>query len=131
MSQMVDNGKLQEGTGLVLVPMKYKAIVIQVFKNEVVDCEVIEVNKLGFFAELGPVRIFVSKSNLPKDARYTEDEVDSAGGAAYLCETPSGPMAIKKGSPVRVRLIATKEDKGRMMAIGSIDEEYLGPRVLG
>merc|ERR1712224_1122841 len=107
-SEMCDSGKLQEGTGLLLVPMKYRAILIQNFKNEVVDCEVVEVNKLGFFGEIGSVRVFVSKSSLPKGWRYTEDEMHCGGGPAYVSE--NAVLSIRRESAVRVRLLATKHE---------------------
>merc|ERR1712232_304444 len=103
----MDKGKLQEGTGLVLIPMRYRAILIQNFKNEVVDCEVVEVNKLGFFGEIGPVRVFVSKSSLPEGWKYSEDPIHG-GGPNYVDE--NGLRSIQRGSAVRVRLVATKTD---------------------
>merc|ERR1719159_1646975 len=63
--QVMDKGKLQEGTGLVLVPVKYRAVFVQLFKNEVIDAVVSEVNKLGFFADIGTIKVFVSKSSMP------------------------------------------------------------------
>merc|ERR1712007_133284 len=103
--KLVDRGKLQEGTGLILIPVKYEAIVVQMFKNEVVDCEVTEVSTLGFFGDVGPVRIFVSKSNMPQGWRYTTEEVYMGGGAAYVDPTES--LRIRRETAVRVRLLAT------------------------
>ncbi|CAE8606640.1 unnamed protein product, partial [Polarella glacialis] len=95
----VDKGKLHEGTGLVMVPMKYNAVVLQLFKNEVVDCEVVEVNKLGFFGEVGPVRVFVSKTLLPEGWAYTEVELHSGGGPAYV--STDGSQSIRREAAVR------------------------------
>mmetsp|Transcript_77218 Transcript_77218/g.174677 ORF Transcript_77218/g.174677 Transcript_77218/m.174677 type:complete len:180 (+) Transcript_77218:111-650(+) len=125
----IDKGKLQEGTGLIMVPMKYKAVVLQLFKNEVVDVEVVEVNKLGFFGEVGPVRVFVSKSSMPDGWRYSEDEIHGGGGPTYVSE--NGVWSIKRESAVRVRLVATKQEADRIMAIGTTNGEYLGPRIHG
>eukprot|EP00927_Polykrikos_kofoidii_P044814 TRINITY_DN3868_c0_g5_i1.p1 TRINITY_DN3868_c0_g5~~TRINITY_DN3868_c0_g5_i1.p1 ORF type:complete len:179 (+),score=37.17 TRINITY_DN3868_c0_g5_i1:105-641(+) len=127
---LTDSGKLQEGTGFILVPVMYRAVVVQLFKNEVVDCEVVEVNKLGFFGEFGPVRIFVSKSSMPQGWRYSEEDMHMGGGAAYVAED-GGSIAIRKQTAVRVRLLAVKSDQDRMLAIGTTDGEYLGPRILG
>mmetsp|Transcript_35635 Transcript_35635/g.83360 ORF Transcript_35635/g.83360 Transcript_35635/m.83360 type:complete len:183 (+) Transcript_35635:112-660(+) len=125
-SEALDSGKLQEGTGLILVPMKYRALVMQAFKNEVVDCEVMEVNKLGFFASVGPLRVFVSKSAMPKGWDYTEDQVGvRGGGPAFL--SPDRESLIQRERAVRVRLINVKQDGDKMLAIGSIDGEFLGP----
>lgn len=54
---MVQDGS---GTGSVEFKIKYRAIVLKPFKNEVVDAVVVTVNKMGFFAEVGPLNIFVS-----------------------------------------------------------------------
>mmetsp|Transcript_116630 Transcript_116630/g.325009 ORF Transcript_116630/g.325009 Transcript_116630/m.325009 type:complete len:180 (-) Transcript_116630:55-594(-) len=128
-SEVLDKGKLQEGTGLVMVPVKYKAVVIRLFKNEVLDVEVVEVNKLGFFGEVGPVRVFVSKSSMPDGWRYTEDEIHGGGGPVYV--SGNGVWSIKRDSAVRVRLVATKQEADRIMAIGTTNDEYLGPRIRG
>merc|ERR1712039_508522 len=105
------------GTGLVMVPMKYTAVVLTLFKNEVVDCDVVEVNKLGFFGEVGPVRVFVSKSSMPQGWQYTEESSHSGGGPSYVSET--GKSFIRRDCAVRVRLIATKQESDKMMAIGT------------
>merc|ERR1712216_585328 len=112
-SEAVDSGKLQEGTGLVLVPMKYSAMVLQTFKNEVIDTEVVEVNKLGFFSYLGPLRVFVSNTCMTNWS-YSED-TDAVGGPAYV----NGALRIRKDMAVRVRVIATKQEEAGMYAVGS------------
>merc|ERR1712176_219444 len=109
--------------------MVYKAVVLQLFKNEVVDCEVVEVNKLGFFGEIGPIRVFVSKSSLPDGWRYSEDELHSGGGPAYVSDDRI--YSIKRESAVRVRVVATKQEADRIMAVCTTNEEFLGPRIYG
>mmetsp|Transcript_9420 Transcript_9420/g.15223 ORF Transcript_9420/g.15223 Transcript_9420/m.15223 type:complete len:177 (+) Transcript_9420:84-614(+) len=126
-SEMVDQGKLQEGTGLILVPMRYFAEVLQPFKNEVIDCEVSEVNKIGFFAYHGPLQVFVTASCMPKGYTYSEEDVYAGGGPAYVSSTSQ----IKLGTAVRVRIIATKQEDQGLYAVGSINGDYLGPRVQG
>eukprot|EP00429_Kryptoperidinium_foliaceum_P071995 CAMPEP_0176074114 /NCGR_PEP_ID=MMETSP0120_2-20121206/37036_1 /TAXON_ID=160619 /ORGANISM="Kryptoperidinium foliaceum, Strain CCMP 1326" /LENGTH=176 /DNA_ID=CAMNT_0017407805 /DNA_START=69 /DNA_END=599 /DNA_ORIENTATION=+ len=123
-----DHGKLQDDTGLVMVPMGYTAVVMQLTKGEIVDCSCVEVTQLGMFGEVGPVKVFVSRSHLPPGWKYVERDVDSAGGAAYVSEEMG--LAIRVKSNVRVRLIATKQDGDRMWAIGScqdLEEPLLGP----
>eukprot|EP00928_Gymnodinium_smaydae_P066424 TRINITY_DN49438_c1_g1_i1.p1 TRINITY_DN49438_c1_g1~~TRINITY_DN49438_c1_g1_i1.p1 ORF type:complete len:176 (-),score=45.72 TRINITY_DN49438_c1_g1_i1:270-797(-) len=124
---IVDKGKLQEGTGLVLVPVKYTAVLIRMYKNEVCDCVVVEVNKLGFFGEIGAVRLFVSKSSIPAGWKYTED--DGFNGPTYV--SSDGSQEIRRESAVRVRILATKQDQDQMLAIGTTDGPYLGPRLHG
>ena len=45
------------GQGLVMFPIKYSAVVFRPFKGEVLDAIVTTVNKMGFFAEVGPLQV--------------------------------------------------------------------------
>jgi len=47
-------------SGFVVYPVKYTAIVFRPFKGEVVDAVVTQVNKVGMFAEIGPLSCFIS-----------------------------------------------------------------------
>ena len=38
-------------------PMRYMAVVFRPFKGEVLDAVVTTVNKMGFFAEVGPLQV--------------------------------------------------------------------------
>lgn len=108
-SEALDKGKLHEGTGMVMVPMKYRALVLQLFKNEVVDVEVVEVNELGFFAELGPARIFVSKAMMEKGWSYSQEDASSR---CFVSADRS--RIIRRGTNTRVKLVATKHDQNRL-----------------
>jgi DNA-directed RNA polymerase II subunit RPB7 len=56
----IGQGSIIEGTGLAKFTIKYKAIVFRPFKGEVMDAIVTQVNQMGFFAEVGPLQVFVS-----------------------------------------------------------------------
>jgi DNA-directed RNA polymerase II subunit RPB7 len=56
----VGEGRILEGTGLAKFTIKYRAIVFRPFKGEVVDAIVTQVNQMGFFAEVGPLQVFIS-----------------------------------------------------------------------
>jgi DNA-directed RNA polymerase II subunit RPB7 len=65
----VSKGVLKAATGHAEFDIMYKAIVFKPFKNQVVDGVVSTVNKvaihcihskMGFFADIGPLQIFVS-----------------------------------------------------------------------
>merc|ERR1719159_1898406 len=86
----VGQAKLQDNTGLILVPMTYKGLVMKPFKNEVIDCHVTEVNKLGFFGQVGPMRVFVSKSSMPDGWAYSESET----AASYIEENTKNSIEI-------------------------------------
>lgn len=47
-------------TGQARFKCSYTAIVMKPFKGEVVDGKVATVNKMGFFAYVGPLQVFVS-----------------------------------------------------------------------
>lgn len=56
----IDSGVVQDGTGAISFAVKYTAVVLKPYKNETVDATIVTVNKMGFFASLGPLQIFVS-----------------------------------------------------------------------
>ncbi len=53
-------GTILPGQGFVVYPVNYTAIVFRPFKGEVVDAVVTQVNKVGMFAEIGPLSCFIS-----------------------------------------------------------------------
>jgi len=116
-------GKIREGAGLVTFPMKFQAIVFRPFKGEVLDAKVVKVNKLGFFAEVGPLLVFVSKHLIPKDMRF-EAQTNPPSYVSQISDEQ--PMRITLGSEVRLKLIGTRVDATEIFAIGSIKEDYLG-----
>ncbi|PWA47261.1 DNA-directed RNA polymerase II subunit RPB7 [Artemisia annua] len=56
----IGKGIIRDGTGFVTFPVKYLCVVFRPFKGEILEATVTMVNKMGFFAEAGPVQIFVS-----------------------------------------------------------------------
>lgn len=56
----VGKGRVIPGGGSAEFEVKYRAIVWRPFKGEVVDAVVTTVNKMGFFADVGPLSVFVS-----------------------------------------------------------------------
>ena len=119
----IGKGRIREGGGLATFPIQYNAIVFRPFKGEVFDAIVTQVNKLGFFAQVGPLQVFVSKHMIP------EDMVFDAQGAlpAYVSQvSDQQPQRIAKDSEVRLRVIATRVDAAEIFAIGTIKDEYLG-----
>lgn len=70
--ERIGRGIVQDGseTGAVEFRIKYRAIVLKPFKNEVVDAVVVTVNKMGFFAEVGPLNIFISNHLIPTDFKF-------------------------------------------------------------
>ncbi len=54
-------GLLLPSRGFVQYQIIYRAIVFRPFKGEVIDAIVTQVNKVGVFAEAGPLTIFISQ----------------------------------------------------------------------
>ena len=81
------------------------------------------VNKLGFFAYVGPLQVFVSKHLIPSDMQFDAQSTP----AAYVSQvSDQQPQRITKDSEVRLRVIATRVDASEIFAIGTIRDEYLG-----
>lgn len=57
----VSQGKIRsDGSGLATFKVAFGCVTFRPFKGEVLDCVVTSVNKMGFFAEAGPLQVFVS-----------------------------------------------------------------------
>ena len=63
----VDTGVVEYDTGCVAVNVRYAAILLRPFKNEVLDAIVDDVSELGVFTSVGPLHIFVSRHAMPED----------------------------------------------------------------
>ena len=103
--------------------MRYNAIVFRPFKGEVFDAEVKTVNKLGVFAQVGPLQVFISKHLMPPDMKFDPQSTP----ASYVSEvSDEQPQRVSKDSEVRLRVVATRIDASEIFAIGTIKDEYLG-----
>jgi len=119
----VGKGKIREGAGLVTFPIRYMAVVFRPFKGEVLDAVVTTVNKMGFFAEVGPLQVFVSKHLIPSDMEFDPQ----SNPASYVSQiSDEQPMRVTKDSEVRLRIMGTRVDATEIFAIGTIKDEYLG-----
>lgn len=94
---------LVQHSGWTLFEIKYKALVLNVSKGEVVDALVSETNKMGIFASIGPLTIFISNYQIP-----------------------STFSALSKNSMLRLKIIGTKVEATRIFAIGTLNEDFLG-----
>jgi DNA-directed RNA polymerase II subunit RPB7 len=119
----IGKGKIREGAGLVTFPIRYMAVVFRPFKGEVLDAVVTTVNKMGFFAEVGPLQVFVSKHLIPNDMEFDSQ----SNPASYVSQiSDEQPMRVTKDSEVRLRIMGTRVDATEIFAIGTIKDEYLG-----
>ncbi|KAK9718817.1 DNA-directed RNA polymerase II subunit [Basidiobolus ranarum] len=114
----IGKGKLLPGFGLAEFNVKYTAIVFKPFKGEVVDAVVSTVNKMGFFADAGPLQVFVSSHLIPTDMKFDPN----GNPPCYQSED----QIIEKGGLVRLKIVGTRIDATEIFAIGTIKEDYLG-----
>ncbi|KAI9824231.1 MAG: DNA-directed RNA polymerase II subunit [Thelocarpon impressellum] len=115
----VSEGRIMPGSGVAEFTVHYRAVVWRPFKGETVDGVVSSVNAQGFFADVGPLSVFVSAHLIPSDVRFDAN----ATPAQY---TDNGDQVIETGTHIRIKLLNTRSDVGAMFAIGSIKEDFLG-----
>jgi len=115
----ISEGKILPGSGLAEFTVGYKAVVWRPFKGETMDAIVRSVNKLGFFADAGPLPIFVSSHLIGGGLKFDPN-------ATPPQFTDNGEQVIEVGSHVRVKLMGTRAEVGQIYAIASIKEDYLG-----
>lgn len=109
-----------DGTGLATFEVKFNCVTFRPFKGEVIDCVVQSVNKMGFFAEAGPLQVFVSNHLIPDEYEFV-----SSGDPQYVSNDQS--VSIHEGSEVRLRIVGHRMDAREIFCIGTIKEEFLGP----
>ncbi|CAN0462415.1 unnamed protein product, partial [Discosporangium mesarthrocarpum] len=93
-------GLIEFDTGFVNVEAHYNAICFRPFVNEVMDATVGNVTELGFFANVGPLEVFVSRLGMPDDIANGYDPV----GDMWVSGEGSD-NEIKAGCGVRLRII--------------------------
>lgn len=115
----IGRGRIIPLLGKAEFEVKYRAVVWKPFKGEVVDGVVTTVNKMGFFADVGPLLVFVLTHLIPSDFKFNP----LANPPAYV----SPDEQIEKGLRVRLKIVGTRTDVNEIYAIGSIKEDFLGP----
>ncbi|KAH7542386.1 hypothetical protein FEM48_Zijuj02G0067900 [Ziziphus jujuba var. spinosa] len=134
----IGKGLIRDGTGFVTFPVKYQCVVFRPFKGEILEAVVTMVNKMGFFAEAGPVQIFVSNHLIPDDMEFQSGDMPN-----YT--TSDGSVKIQKDSEVRLKIIGTRVDateivcpstilsstfdslsSSYLFCIGTIKDDFLG-----
>ncbi|KAL7449552.1 hypothetical protein ACHAWC_001609 [Mediolabrus comicus] len=116
----IKSGIIEYDTGNVIFNVKYTALLLRPFKNEVVDATVGQCNELGFFAYVGPLRIFVSKHSMP------EDMFNGFDGERDSWVSDDKEVVISAGCGVRLKIKGRTVEPGNITAIGTIKDNYLG-----
>ena len=108
-----------DGTARAKYHVEYGCIAFRPFKGEVLDATVTQVNKFGFFAEAGPLNLFVSNQLIEDDMAF-----ESVGENKYVSSDQT--VEIKKDAEVRVRVVGLRIDASEIFCIATIKEDYLG-----
>jgi len=114
----VGRGVVLPSSGQAEFVTRYQAIVFKPFKGEVVDGIVNNVNKMGFFVEVGPLTVFVSTQLVHPDLKYDPNSNPPSFA--------SPDQVIEKGTHVRLKIVGTRVDATEIFAIGTIKEDHLG-----
>lgn len=113
-------GTIQPGAGLAQFVVDYKAIVYRPFKGEVVDGVIKNVGKMGIFADVGPVQVFISSHLMPSDFRF-----DPSANPPCWISNKDGET-LEKATRLRLKVVGTRIDANEIFAIGSLKEDFLG-----
>ncbi|XP_074111919.1 DNA-directed RNA polymerase II subunit RPB7 [Cotesia typhae] len=113
-------GIIQPGQGFVVYPVKYRAIVFRPFKGEVLDAVVTQVNKVGMFAEIGPLSCFISHHSIPADMQFCPN----ISPPCY--KSKEEDVVIQADDEIRLKIVGTRVDATGIFAIGTLMDDYLG-----
>jgi len=116
----IRSGVIEYDTGNVTFFVKYVALCLRPVINEVVDSTVSICSSLGFFAFVGPLRIFVSKHSMP------EDMMNGFDGDKDAWVSDDREVVVAAGSGVRLKIKGRTVEQGNITAIGTIKDNYLG-----
>ncbi|KZP04861.1 hypothetical protein FIBSPDRAFT_1054412 [Athelia psychrophila] len=131
----IGKGMVLSGSGQAEFITRYRAIVFKPFKGEVVDGVVNNVNKMGFFAEVGPLTTFVSHQVPITDMLHNlvlsntaqlihpDMKFDPNSNPPSFA---SDEQIIEKNTRVRLKIVGTRVDATEIFAIGTIKEDHLG-----
>ncbi|GIL55057.1 hypothetical protein Vafri_10705 [Volvox africanus] len=109
----------QDQSGFATFDVTYGCIVCRPYKHEVLDAVVTSVNKMGFFAQAGPLQLFVTQHLIPE-----EFEFDASGDNSWTSMDQT--TDIKAGTHVRVRIVGIKYDPTEVFCIATMKDDYLG-----
>lgn len=115
----VSEARVLPGTAFAEYTVHYRAVVWRPFRGEVTDGSVSAVVPNGFFVEVGPLNVFVSKAMIPPEIRYDANATPPQW-------TDGGEQVVERGTQVRLRIKGIRGEVGQMYAIGTIREDYLG-----
>jgi DNA-directed RNA polymerase II subunit RPB7 len=120
LQEPVPEGRLDDVSGMAVFTLAYQAVVFRPFKGEVLNAVVTKVVQHGFFAEAGPLTIFVSYHLLPDEMKFNPLR------ESWRSESIEDSEEIRKESAVRLRILGLKIEATTISATGSVKEDWLG-----
>ncbi|CAI5942497.1 unnamed protein product [Closterium sp. NIES-64] len=121
--ESVGTGIVRDDTGYVTFPVRYQCVVFRPFKGEILEGVVTTVNKMGFFAEAGPVQIFVSNHLIPDDMSFTPGDINSYQTEDGTPKDPGGQGEVQ----VHVKMVGTRVDASEIVSVRVIiDSDEMG-----
>ncbi|KAH8399126.1 hypothetical protein KR215_002850, partial [Drosophila sulfurigaster] len=122
----IGSGVIQPGQGFVVYPVKYKAIVFRPFKGEVLDAVVKQINKVGMFAEIGPLSCFISHHASFSSISIPADMQFCPNGNPPCYKSKDEDVVISGEDKIRLKIVGTRVDATGIFAIGTLMDDYLG-----
>lgn len=123
----IEPGLIDNDTGSVHIAVSLSVVFLRLFKHEVIDAVVAGTSSAGFFAYVGPIEVFVSHYKIPQNFRFNSDN-----GNYWECIDDEmtgdvgGFQEIREGSIVRLRVDGVSITDEKMLAIGTINDIFLG-----
>jgi len=100
--------KISEGkillSGQISFQIEYQALILKPTNGEVIDAQIISCTKMGFFANVGPLSIFIYNYQVPQNIL----------------------SSLGNGTLVRLKIIGTKINSSKVYAIGTLNDDALG-----
>lgn len=90
--------------GDIAIKIKYKALLLNPQKADVIDAKIVSKNKMGYFAKMGPISAFISIYQIPD----------------HLLEHLSNSMNV------RLKIIGTKIEPKKIVVVGTLKGDELG-----
>lgn len=91
-------------SGHISFEVEYQAVVLKPITGEIIDAPIVSSTKMGYFASVGPLSIFISNHQIPNT---TLEEIGD-------------------DSTVRLKIIGTKIDSTKVYAVGTLNDDFLG-----
>lgn len=130
------------GTGSATFSLRYGCLVFRPSRGEVLDAVVASVSKVGFFADAGPMQVFVSNHLIPDEYDFSSGGGGGGGGAGGSGAGGSGGGAAAGGEPafvaadegsrvspgaeVRLRVVGTRMDANEIFCVATMKDDFLG-----